>query len=118
MLTRLDTIDKLLMIAAQIRAEHRKYAKMQERASAAVTPKQHQKANTDLNWQAFHIVRLETALHAAAVDAGVADLRERQHYAPRAVKLTGFHEYELVPALPAQINHEVRAAFNAAGVSK
>ena len=96
----LEDVEALYAAVKNLLTERRKMAKLSDRAFRAVGPKAVQKANVDLNWQAFHVGKIEHAVHAAAVDGGFADLREPAHYRPYSVKLTGFHEYEVVPALP------------------
>lgn len=96
----LEDIERLYDAVKLLRDERRKAAKLSERAANADLGKASQKASVDLNWQAFHVAGLEHAVHAAAVDCGYADLRSAAHYRPYTVKLTGFHEYEQVPAKP------------------
>ena len=100
MVAHLDDVENLFNAVKNLRDERRKMQKLSDKALAAEGPKASQKANVDLNWQAFHVNRLEHTVHAAAVDCGLADLREPEHYRPYSVKLTGFHEYEVVPQKP------------------
>ena len=100
MVARLEDIERLFDAVKNLRDERRKMAKLSDKALHANGTKASQKANVDLNWQAFHVNRLEHAAHAAAVDCGLADMREPNHYQPYSVKLTGFHEYEVVPPKP------------------
>lgn len=95
----LDDIEALFVAVKHLRDERRKMAKLSERAMNASFGKS-QKANVDLNWQAFHVANLEHQVHARAVDCGYADLRSPEHYRPYSVKLTGFHEYEQTPLRP------------------
>lgn len=103
MMSTLETAERVFAAAKQLRDEHRKFQRIKDRYPHSGTPKQKQKAATDLDWQAHHIVKIEHALHAACVDAGLADAREPEHYRPYTVKLTGFHEYEVVPPVPASL---------------
>lgn len=96
----LEDVDLLFDAVKQLRTERRKMQKMSEKARSAPLGKPSQKATTDLNWQAFHVNCIEHKVHAAAVDCGLADLRAPDHYKPYSVKLTGFHEYEVVPTKP------------------
>ena len=96
----LEDIETLFAAVKNLRDGRRKMAKLSERAFSAEGVKARQKSTVDLNWQAFHVNRLEHVAHAAAVDCGLADLREPSHYEPYSVKLTGFHEYEVVPPKP------------------
>lgn len=101
--TRLSDAERIHKIATQLLAEQRKYARFQEKSCGDLNPKQAQKASTDLNWQAFHLVKIESELHAACVDASLAEERDAGHYAPRSIKFDGWHEYMFHPALPARL---------------
>lgn len=96
----LENIEALFAAVKNLRDERRKMQKLSDKALHAAPGKASQKASVDLNWQAFHVNRIEHAVHAAAVDCGYADLRDADHYRPYSVKLTGFHEYEVVPDRP------------------
>ena len=104
MVARLEDIERLYDTVKNLRDERRKMQKLSDKARAAEDQKARQKANVNLNWQAFHVNRIEHTVHAAAVDCGVADLRDRGAYEPYSVKLTGFHEYEVVPARPRDLD--------------
>lgn len=98
----LEDVEALFSAVKQLRDERRKMTKLSDKARTAPLGKA-QKASVDLNWQAFHVSRLEHTVHARAVDCGVADLRPVESYRPYSVKLTGFHEYEVVPDMPAAL---------------
>ena len=100
MVAPLDDIERLFDAVKNLRDERRKMAKLSDKALHADGPRASQKANVDLNWQAFHINKIEHTVHAIAVDCGFADLRTPEHYRTYSVKLTGFHEYEVVPLRP------------------
>lgn len=100
MATPLEDIEALFTAVKNLRDERRKMAKLSDKAFTAEGQKARSKSTVDLNWQAFHVTRLEHAAHAAAVNAGIADIRPADHYRPYTVKLTGWHEYEMVPAIP------------------
>lgn len=100
MVAHLEDVERLYDAVKNLRDERRKMQKLSDKALHAEGPKASQKANVDLNWQAFHINKIEHAVHAAAVDCGLADLRPSEHYRTYSVKLTGFHEYEVVPPKP------------------
>lgn len=104
MVAPLEDIETLFGAVKNLRDERRKMQKLSDKALHAEGPKASQKANVDLNWQAFHINKIEHAVHAAAVDCGYADLRAAEHYRNYSVRLTGFHEYEVVPAKPRDLN--------------
>lgn len=96
----LADVECLFEAVKELRAERRKMERLSEKARNAPLGKSSQKATTDLNWQAFHVNKIEHRVHAAAVDCGLADLRDAASYEPYSVKLTGFHEYEVVPPKP------------------
>jgi hypothetical protein len=100
----LKDVEALFDAVKHLRDERRKMERLSEKAMKADAGPAYQKAVTNLNWQAHHVVRLEHTAHAAAVDCGLADLREPDHYRPYTVKLTGFHEYEVKPCLPLQLS--------------
>lgn len=100
MVAPLEDVERLFNAVKNLRDERRKMQKLSERAFSAEGPKAIQKANVDLNWQAFHINKIEHEAHAAAVDCGLADLRDAGSYQTYSVKLTGFHEYEVNPPKP------------------
>lgn len=99
MVAPLEDVEALFEAVKLLRDERRKMAKLSEKAANAPLGKS-QKFSVDLNWQAFHVAGIEHRVHAAAVDCGLADLRSDAHYLPYTVRLTGFHEYEQVPAKP------------------
>lgn len=103
MMTRLTDAERIYEIAKRLLAEQRKFDRMQSKDTKDYTPKQRTKHTNDLNYQAHEIVKIETQLHAAAVDAGLADLREPQHYAEKVWRPTGFHSYQWQPARPASL---------------
>jgi len=104
MVAQLDDVERLFNAVKNLRDERRKMQKLSDKALHAEGPKASQKANVDLNWQAFHVNKIEHAVHAAAVDCGFADLRSPDHYRSYSVKLTGFHEYEVNPDKPRDLN--------------
>lgn len=100
MVARLEDVEALFAAVKNLRTERQKMERLSEKARTAPMGKPSQKANVDLNWQAFHVNRIEHTVHAMAVNAGFADLRNPEHYQSYSVKLTGFHEYEVVPEKP------------------
>ena len=96
----LEDVEALFNAVKNLRDERRKMEKLSQRAFAAEGVKARSKASVDLNWQAFHVNKIEHAVHAAAVDCGVADMRSPEHYRSYSVKLPGFHEYEVNPPKP------------------
>lgn len=100
MITSVADCEVIARIAKDLLAERKKYERISERRHNCHTPKQHQKLAADLNWQAMHLVKLETQLHVACVDAGIADLREPSHYAERHFHPSGWHHYTWTPPQP------------------
>lgn len=96
----LEDIEALFAAVKNLRDERRKMQRLSDKAFDAPIGKANRKATVDLNWQAFHVSKLEHRVHAAAVDCGLADLRPSEHYRSYSVKLTGFHEYEVTPDKP------------------
>ena len=96
----MEDVEMLFQKVRLLRAERIKMEKLSHKALHAPAGKASRKASVDLNLQAFHVVRLEHEVHAAAVDAGIADAREPEHYEPYSVRLSGFHEYEVIPRKP------------------
>ena len=103
MVAPLEDIERLFSTVKHLCHERRKMERLSEKARTAPLGKQGQKATVDLNWQAFHVNKLEHDAHAAAVDCGLADARSPDHYKPYSVKLSGFHEYEVIPPLPRRV---------------
>ena len=87
-------------LAKRYLVERRKYERLSEKSHTAATPKQNQKANVDLNWQAMELSKIEAALHAACVDADLADLREPSAYDDREFRPSGWHIYNFSPPKP------------------
>lgn len=110
MVATVEDVEALFAAVKNLRTERLKMAKLSDRAFRAEGPKAQQKANVALNWQAFHVGKIEHAVHAAAVDCGFADLRTPEHYESYSVKLTGFHEYEVVPPKPRDLRDRSAAA--------
>lgn len=96
----LADIQRVADLAKSYLAERKRYDRISERAFAAQSPKQSQKAAADLNWQAMGMIKLEAALHAACVDAGVADLREAEAYQEQILRPSGWHTYPFEPPKP------------------
>lgn len=96
----MEDVERLFAAVKLLHAERKKMERMSEKARTAPLGKASQKASTDLTWQAFHVNKLEHRVHAAAVDCGLAEPREPDAYKPYSVKLSGFHEYEVVPDRP------------------
>ncbi|WP_144378478.1 hypothetical protein [Mesorhizobium amorphae] len=100
MVAPLEDVEALFSAVKNLRDERRKMEKLSDKAFCADGHKAIQKSSVDLNWQAFHVNKIEHEVHALAVDCGVADARSAGHYEPYSVKLTGFHEYQVCPRKP------------------
>ena len=95
----LEDIDVLYEAVKLLRKERRQMQRLSEKAGTVPLAKQ-QKLAADLNWQALHVAKLEHAAHAAAVDAGIADARRLEHYAPCEACPSPFHRYRVTPPKP------------------
>jgi hypothetical protein len=96
----LADIQRLSDLAKSYLADRKRYERMLDKSSALQAPKQAQKSSTDLSWLAMAMSKTEAALHAACVDAGVADLREPTAYADREFRPSGWHTYNFSPPKP------------------
>ena len=93
-------IERVVFLATSYRKQRKDFARLSDKSTGDMTPKQREKSNADLAWAAMAMVRLEATLHAACVDAGLADLRDAGAYAPRALRGTGHHQLSFEPDLP------------------
>lgn len=96
----LADIQRVSDLAKRYLADRKKYERIIDRSHAAASPKQSQKSSADLSWAAMDLIKQEAALHAACVDAGIADLREPAAYAPREFRPSGWHVYSFDPPKP------------------
>jgi hypothetical protein len=95
----LERIEALASATKLLLAERRKAALLSDKLATAEGARRN-KLNVDLNWLAMHIARHEAKVHALAVDAGLADLREPSHYATRIARPTAWHDYTWEPEKP------------------
>lgn len=100
----------ILEAAKHLVAERKSYERISDRARGDLSPKQAQKANADLNWQAMAVIKAEDRLHAACVDGGAADLRSVDAYAPRELRPSGWHTYSYTPPQPRSYRERQKAA--------
>ncbi len=107
MLTRIEEATRLHALTKQLLDEHKALARIQ--ASKPTTAAAGTKQSVDLTFQAVVIRRAEAALHAACVDAGIADLRPAEYYEPQSIHLSGFHEHRFVPAQPQALQKSARS---------
>lgn len=94
----------LYMAANALRREKRRMDKLSARG-AEMTPQnntqaQFEKANSNLNWQSMEVTKAEYIAHAAAVDAGIADVRETSYYETIEFNPSPFHRYNYSPPKP------------------
>lgn len=106
----LEDIEALFDAVKRFRDERRKMERLSEKAFNAEGPKAISKANVDLNWQAVHVNRIEAEVHAKAVDCGVADLREPEHYGERISHNSSWHKYPWTPARPRALGPAISKA--------
>lgn len=111
----LEEVERLYEICRRLRDERKKAAKLSDRCLSAPSGKAAQKANIDLNWAAMHVGKIEAELHAAAVDAGIADIRDASHYAERVARPSHWHAYPWTPAQPRAMTERKRSQDMAVG---
>lgn len=102
MLTRLEDAQRVFALAKHLLEEHKVLARIHARKTASHAAGVRQ--SNDATFQAIAVARAESALHAACVDAGLADLRSPEYYEPRVVRPSGFHDHRFVPAKPAALS--------------
>lgn len=107
MLTRIEDAARLHALTKQLLDEHKALARIQARKPT--TPAAGTRQSVDLTFQAVVVRRAEAALHAACVDAGIADLRAPEYYEPQSLHLSGFHEHRFVPAQPRALDAALRS---------
>jgi hypothetical protein len=95
-------VQAIIEKAKLLEAALKKYHIKRERAGAMPAEKS-AKIAVDLATDSHHIDALESALHAACVDAGVADMRDESEYAERSWWLSQFHEQKWKPAEPKRL---------------
>lgn len=101
-----NDIQRVADLAKSYLAERKKFERMSDKSCGEMTPKQRQKSNADMNWQAMGLDKLEASLHAACVDAGIADLRDAETYAQRIFRPSGWHTYPFDPPKPRCFSRE------------
>lgn len=100
MVARYDDVEDLFNAVKLLRDERRKMQRLSEKARLAEGQKARRKATVDLDWQAAHVAKVEALVHARAVDCGLADLREPEHYRERISHNSPWHKYPWSPELP------------------
>lgn len=91
-------IDKAKLLQAALK----KYETKRERAGSAAADKS-AKIAAELATDCHHLEALEASLHAACVDAGVADVRDPSEYEERSWWLSEFHEQRWKPEAPKRL---------------
>lgn len=99
---RLEEINEVLARAKSLANARRAYEAKRQKAGNA-PPHKSEKVAAELATDAHHIETLEASLHAACVDAGLADLRSDECYEERVWRLSGWHESKWIPAQPKQL---------------
>ena len=97
-------IQEIIDKAKALKSAIKKYNVKGEKASAAsVHCSTWGKQEVGLAIDAHNLEVLESALHAACVDAGVADARDPSEYEERSWWLSGFHEQRWKPSQPKRL---------------
>lgn len=95
-------VQAIIEKAKSLEAAIKKYETKRERAGEADLQRASKYA-ADLATDSHHLEMLEAALHAACVDAGVADARDPSEYAERSWWLSAMHEQRWKPATPKKL---------------
>lgn len=102
-----EDAEALANAARNLLRARKEYERIRARANRPdITDKARSKAEVDLTHAAMNIDRLSRTVHARAVDAGVADLREAADYGVVHYHLSPFHETREVPAQPRAMTPE------------
>ena len=96
----INDIKRVVDLAKLYQSERAKYERWFERSMGQNTSRQAQKIASELNWSAMALLKIEIDLHVAAVDAGLADLRDASHYGEQTFRPSGWHEYRHTPQQP------------------
>ena len=97
-------IQEIIDRAKALKSAVKKYdLKREKAASASVHSSTWGKQDAGLAIDAHNLEVLESALHAACVDAGVADVRDPSEYEERSWWLSGFHEQRWKPSQPKRL---------------
>lgn len=93
-----SVIDKAKLLQAALK----KYETKRERAGSAASDKS-AKIAAELATDCHHLEVLEASLHAACVDAGIADARDPSEYEERSWWLSAWHEQKWRPEAPKRL---------------
>lgn len=102
----IEDIERIRDLAASYLRDRKSYEKKSARSLGDLSLKQAQKLSADMNFDAMALYKLECALHAACVDAGVADARTPEHYAPTVLEPSGWHSYRFEPPRPRSLSRD------------
>jgi hypothetical protein len=99
---RFDEINEVANRAKSLAAATKKYEarrdKMRDASLHHAT-----KHSATLAQESHHIEVLEADLHAALVDAGLAEPKDASDYEERTWRLSSWHEYKWTPAVPKRL---------------
>lgn len=99
---KVSEIEAVVKAAKDLGVALRRYHTKRNNAGLA-PPSRAEKVQAELATDAHHLEVLEAALHAACVDAGVADARDPSEYEERSWWLSEFHEQRWKPATPKKL---------------
>ncbi|KZK82983.1 hypothetical protein PsAD13_03185 [Pseudovibrio sp. Ad13] len=97
------SLEKVTALYEAVKLLHRERKKMEtlsKKAFEATGQKQIERTSTNLNFQALEVTKLEHRAHAAAVNCGLADLREEEHYESYEASPSAWHQYNVQPDKP------------------
>lgn len=102
---RFNEIEEVAKRAKALAAVTKKYEAKRDKFSQIElpSPKQAEKQSVDLATDAHHIEVLEADLHAACVDAGLAEPKDAEEYEERTWRMSSWHEYKWTPAMPKRL---------------
>lgn len=93
----INNIDNVFEHIKSLKADIKKYNKLQESYSNMTfentTQKRRQKVNVDMNWLAMEIDKSKYYLHCELVKAGLSEEREDEYYTDKEYHPSGFHDY-------------------------
>ena len=99
---KVSEIEVVVKAAKDLDVALRRYQTKRNNAGLAPSSRA-EKVQAELATDAHHLEVLEAALHAACVDAGVADARDPSEYEERSWWLSQFHEQRWKPATPKKL---------------
>jgi len=97
------TIEDLARLQTQVKsliASIKKRDAIAGKDYSQMTARQVQKNGADLSWLGMAIAKATLEAHAAAVDCGIADPRDKERYGPIDFRPSAFHHYTHQPTKP------------------